>query len=91
MNNQVFVLSMSGCSDTLILGQGIEEVAFRFYGSKIEKPAQQCFLDPKAKLTLLGRVVGGKFIKETAIYSIDELLAIASEKMAKRVEVLPNE
>lgn len=91
MNNTVFVLSMTGCQDTVILGQSVEEVAFRFYGSKIEKPAQQCFLDPEAKVSLVGRVVNGKFIKDSKTYFVSDLLNLASEKMAKRVEVLPNE
>lgn len=91
MNNTVFVLSMTGCQDTILLGQSVEEVAFRFYGSKIEKPAQQCFLDPEAKVCLLGRVVNGKFVKESETYFVSELLNMASEKMAKRAEVLPNE
>lgn len=91
MNNTIFVLSMTGCQDTIILGQSVEEVAFRFYGSKIEKPAQQCFLDPEARVSLIGRIIKGKFVKESETYLVSQLLDLASEKMAKRAEVLPNE
>ena len=99
MMNKVFVLSLDGCEDQIILAQSRKELAYRLYAMKIEKPAQQLFLDPLAKITFIGTLEHTKkdpiFVlgKEGTYWSVTELVNEACSDLSDRanVEVLPNE
>ena len=93
MSTKIFVLKMDGCDDQVVLAQSKKELAFRLYGMKIEKPAQQLFLDPKASITYLASVEKGMLDFDDdvdKVWSVCDLVNYASGLMADRdVEVLP--
>lgn len=99
MNNKVFVLSLDGCEDQIVLAQSRKELAYRLYGMKLDKPNQQLFLDPLAKITFIGTLESANKTpifhvgKEGIYWSVTELVNEACSDLSDRanVEVLPNE
>lgn len=99
MNNKVFVLSLDGCDDQIVLGQSRTELSYRLYAMKLEKPQQQLFLDPTARVTFIGTLIQKDkypaFIlaKENTYWTVTELVNEACADLSERanVEVLPNE